>query len=67
MEYDCSVTKRKGCNYCLCRKALSNNTFEDVTIYDEDKEMRFDFNLGNYSSGITIKINYCPICGKKLD
>jgi len=25
MSYDCSITKRKGCNYCVRGKELSEN------------------------------------------
>ena len=70
MSYDYSITKRKGCNYCLRGKSICTNAKILVEINDDDcngnaglvirphAEFRFDTE--------TIKINYCPICGKKL-
>ena len=70
MSYDCSITKRKGCNYCLRAKHLydkdelvitvnendCNGNAEIVVIIDTGAEIRIEY----------FEINYCPICGKKL-
>ncbi|NFH01335.1 hypothetical protein FC831_13790 [Clostridium botulinum] len=63
MGYDCSITNRKGCNYCIRGKAIPfvlND--EDWTIDDERKVLESTEDM-IYKQ---IKINYCPICGKKL-
>jgi hypothetical protein len=65
MGYDCSVTKRKGCNYCLRLKKIPSNF--NVHIDDESKEIKLHlideegFGLIGY-----FDINYCPICGREL-
>jgi hypothetical protein len=65
-----SITKRKGCNYCIRGKSICTNAKILAEINDDDcngnaglvirphAEFRFDTE--------TIKINYCPICGKEL-
>lgn len=66
MGYDSSIIKRKGCNYCLRRKTIQDK--EDVcsvTILDDKKELII---YDDHEEIIgTIKINYCPVCGKQLD
>ena len=64
MSYDCSITKRKGCNYCQRGKQLPNTTGETRWYVNNFKdELQAD---DGEISVITIKINYCPICGIKL-
>jgi len=65
MEYDCSVTKRKGCNYCLKFKKVPSDF--NIHIDDESKEVKIhlidiegDDIVGYFN------INYCPVCGKEL-
>lgn len=65
MKYDCSITKRRGCNYCLREKILKNESNFNAyfTIFDEEKYI-------SYSDGVIahgyFEIKYCPICGKEL-
>lgn len=64
MRYDCSITNRKGCNYCLKLKIINNDNDNTFNIFDEDKVLKiYDKNKCEISK---IQINYCPICGKKL-
>lgn len=64
---DCSVTKRKGCNYCLRRKNITSKTsYDDITINDEEKVLYVDFEFDDIIKTVEIEINYCPICGKEL-
>ena len=64
---DCSVTKRKGCNYCLRSKNIASKTsYDDITINDEEKVLYVDFEFDDIIKTVEIEINYCPICGKEL-
>jgi hypothetical protein len=71
MVYDCSVTNRKGCNYCLRRKNLINDD-SDTTIFINDNDCNGNAYLDirdiieEYYYDKKISVNYCPICGKKL-
>lgn len=64
MGYDCSITKRQGCNYCLRGKQVpltkgGNRWY----INDCKRELVAD----NDNIAVeSIKINYCPICGREL-
>jgi hypothetical protein len=73
---DCSVTKRKGCNYCLRSKSVihQNNNFS-LTIDDERNVLEINYNglivefdgeSHEINDSVTTCINYCPICGKEL-
>lgn len=65
MDYDCSITKRKGCNYCGRGKQIPLTTGGKRWYINEyKKELLAD---GEAIRELTIKINYCPICGKKLE
>lgn len=67
MPYDCSITKRKGCNYCIKGKALSKiDTKLSVWIDDNDCKGNARMRLNNTEINNSIYINYCPICGKEL-
>lgn len=64
---DCSVTKRKGCNYCLRGKNIQSPTsYDDIKINDEEKVLYVDFEIDCIIKTVEIEINYCPICGKEL-
>jgi len=65
---DCSVTNRKGCNYCLRSKNIpSFNSYEDIQIDDENKILDVDCEIEyGIIKTISININHCPICGKEL-
>jgi len=66
---DCSVTKRKGCNYCLRSKdIIQNSNVFSLNIDDSQNVLVIEYNDENFgirSENITC-INYCPICGKEL-
>ena len=70
MNYDCSVTNRKGCNYCIRMKELIDDNNADVFIndtdYDGNAHLTISFMLEEYCYDKVMPINYCPICGKKL-
>ena len=59
---DCSITKRKGCNYCLRGKDLSKCDSHYIKINDSVQMMEIMMS-GNIES---IVIHYCPICGKRF-
>jgi hypothetical protein len=64
---DCSITKRKGCNYCLRGKTIDAYNFS-FSINDEEKALEVSYDrseIASHDSGY-IDINYCPICGKEL-
>lgn len=63
MGYDCSVTNRKGCNYCIRYKPFYSTDIDRFHIDDDFK--RIDV-FQSERVNISIEINYCPICGKKL-
>jgi len=63
MGYDCSITKRKGCNYCIRSKEIPFTTGDFRWYIDDSKN---ELQADEISIG-TIKINYCPICGRDLN
>lgn len=72
MDYDCSVSKRKGCNYCnrnkslFIDKKLNNPNLKEVYI-ENDGNLAIVPYLSEDTETVQIKINYCPMCGKKLE
>jgi hypothetical protein len=64
---DCSVTKRKGCNYCLRSKDFGQYNF-GISINDEYKTLKVEYDRSEISAHDyeVVDINYCPICGKEL-
>lgn len=66
MAYDCSITKRHGCNYCCkCKKISSNN--DNVNLYINDSLSQLQIESNNSENISNVNIFYCPICGKKLE
>lgn len=61
---DCSITKRKGCNYCLRGKNIAQH-FE-IRIDDIGRQLDVDYQKDKFQIGESIVINYCPMCGKEL-
>ena len=59
MIYDCSIKKRKGCNYCLKFKSIQLNEKDRINIDDDEKAL-----IVNLLDGI--RINFCPICGREF-
>lgn len=64
MGYDCSIKDRRGCNYCNRGKQIPETTGGNRWYLNDVKN---ELQADNDNASIeTIKINYCPICGKKL-
>lgn len=59
MSYDCSIKKRKGCNYCLKFKSIQLNEKDRINIDDGEKALIVNLIYG-------IRINFCPICGREF-
>jgi hypothetical protein len=64
MGLDCSITNRRGCNYCIRGKVI--NTSGDGFSITEEKEDKRYFLSTEGSHFFTMDIRYCPICGRKL-
>ena len=60
MSYDCSIEKRKGCNYCQRFKSIQLNE-KGGRINIDDGAKALVVNLED-----AIEINFCPICGREL-
>lgn len=55
------------CDFCCGKYKKIKNGFNEEEIYlDENDNLCFDNSGHEYGMGI-IKINYCPLCGKKLE
>jgi len=66
MSYDSSITKRKGCNYCLRGKQIPETGGENgFRWYINDSKRLLQADNDNISEE-EILIFYCPICGKQL-
>ena len=63
---DCSVTKRKGCNYCSRGKNIFGGLNGFIQINDEECTMTIKVGEFPRTMSIITNINYCPICGKEL-
>lgn len=49
---------------------ISNREDFEITMYDTNVYIEHTINLGDFGTvkcDTKIKINYCPICGRKLD
>lgn len=64
-NFDCSVTERKGCNYCLRSKSFSTNGVDFFSITD-DKENNRTFLSTDGKHFLVVDIMYCPVCGRKF-
>jgi len=62
-NFDCSVVKRRGCNYCLKGKKIPSTGEKRFYINEDKKEIQAD---DENISVETIKISYCPVCGREL-
>lgn len=68
MGLDCSITNRKGCNYCERGKIINTNG-TDFTIShftDLGRDEHFIQTINDNGSYYSLDIRYCPICGKPL-
>ena len=64
MGLDCSITNRKGCNYCGRGKVINTNGTDFIIKHGDEYFIETISVYGNYHS---MDISYCPICGKKLN
>lgn len=64
MGLDCSITNRRGCNYCMRGKVINING-DSFSITEEKEDERY-FLSTEGTHFFTMDIRYCPICGKKL-
>ncbi|MBU3181418.1 hypothetical protein [Clostridium psychrophilum] len=63
-RYNIQLTNKKGCTYCKEGKQISASTGDSRWHIDDVKnEIQSDSNVTLVE---TIKINYCPMCGRKL-
>ncbi|MCB2294483.1 hypothetical protein LGK95_13285 [Clostridium algoriphilum] len=63
-RYNIQLTNTKGCTYCKDGKQLLGTTGGNQWyINDSKNEIHSD---NDDISVQTIKINYCPMCGRKL-
>jgi hypothetical protein len=55
------------CEYCEGVKYIIKNNDEEIII-EENNILRIDFFTGDacFDSGMSLKINFCPMCGRKL-
>lgn len=53
--------KSEGCGYCTGEPA-DRPYLNDSSIYLDEEN-----NLVNVNTGDSFKINFCPMCGRKLD
>ena len=63
------------CKYCELGYPLAvgktddpNNDDYGITIYNRQYISAYGYDIhGSGSNGISVKINYCPMCGKRLE
>ena len=69
MKWKLFVYKETFCNYCMGAKPLAIGDTNDIgiAIRYPGKLIVYGYDVhGCGSNGIVSKINYCPICGRKL-
>jgi hypothetical protein len=54
------------CLYCDDNHDVSLQDDEIFDIYIYGKELNCDVAFGDGTAGTEIKINFCPMCGRKL-
>lgn len=58
-----------NCEYCEGAKALVIGETDDkgISIQYQGKLTAYGYDVHGFgSNGLTVRINYCPMCGKKL-
>ncbi|MBW9153362.1 hypothetical protein [Clostridium estertheticum] len=63
-HFNIQLTNTKGCTYCKDGKELLGTTGGNIWYIDDDKNEIYS----NKDDVLvqTIKIEYCPMCGRKL-
>ena len=62
--------KKEYCDYCMGAKPLVIGETNDkgIAIQYSGKLIAYGYDVHGYgSNGLYIKINYCPMCGRKLN
>lgn len=63
-RYNIQLTNKKGCTYCKEGKQILSSTGGSRWHIDNCKN---EIQYGSNDTLVeTIKINYCPMCGRKL-
>ena len=64
------MNNKKDCIYCQKGCALKTSAKTNdvgITILYPNKLMAYGYDIhGSGSNGLTLKINFCPMCGRKL-
>lgn len=58
------------CPYCDAGKPLVSDNINDrgIAIQHKGKLLAYGYDVHGYgSNGLQVSINYCPMCGKKLN
>lgn len=63
-RYNIQLTNKKGCTYCKDGKQLLGTTGNN-RWYINDSKNEIHSDIDNLEVQ-TIKINYCPMCGREL-
>ena len=59
------VNSESGCEYCRGGISLNGCSFDVCTIKIRKNRMCTDYSDEFYNTDV--KINYCPMCGRKLE
>ena len=63
------LKRREGCEYCEKEKRIKNacytNAFAEIYKYSKSFAVHMPLNFG--SADCDFFINYCPMCGRKLE
>jgi len=62
-HFNIQLNNTRGCTYCKDGIQLLDTTGDNRWYISDSKN---EIHSGNDESLQTIKINYCPMCGKKL-
>ena len=63
------MTERE-CEYCELAKplAIGNTNDKGICLMYPNYLLAYGYDIhGSDSNGLCVKINYCPMCGKKLE
>lgn len=58
------------CEYCQCGKALVLGKTDDygIDIRYKDRLVAYGYDVHGYErNALTVRIKYCPMCGRKLN
>lgn len=61
---------KEGCQYCKYGYALVIGETDDrgIAIQYPNRLIAYGYDVhGGGSNGLVVRINYCPVCGRKLE